>query len=238
MEDITTPEGGLKRKDHFKGKVSKLTLAGAVIDLGVDRPGFLHLTQLGDRNVKNIADVLQVGQEVDVWVKRVNSNKHFIDVTTQEPLGLEWSDIKKGMTVRGTVQKIEKFGAFVEIGAERPGLVHVSEMSHDYIKFPEEAVKVGQEVDAMVLDVDKKKRQIKLSMKALIEKPGEVMQAIVAEEEEEEDNTPIPSAMEFAMRNAMENSKSRGGKKGKRARSNNAALEDIFSRTLENYSEK
>ena len=51
-----------------------------------------------------------------------------------KPLDLEWRDMKKGMTVKGTVVRLEKFGAFVEIGAERPGLVHISEMAHGYVK--------------------------------------------------------------------------------------------------------
>ncbi len=239
----TTPEtGSVKRKDQFTGKVTKLTLGGAVVNLGIDRPGFLHLTQLGDKNIKNIEDVLKVGQELHVWVRKVNADKSFIDLTMTEPLALEWRDLKKGMTVHGKVEKIEKFGAFVAIGAERPGLVHVSEMSHDYVKFPEEVVKVGQEVDAEVLEVDRKKRQIKLSMKALIEKPEAVLKAakqeMAAAEEEEEDNTPTPSAMEFALRNAMGTNQGKGGtKKGKRSKSDNRTLEDIFERTLENYSE-
>jgi len=62
---------------------------------------------------------------------------------------------------------LETYGAFVDIGAERPGMVHVSELTHGYVKTPNEIVKEGDEVEAKVIDVDRKKKQIKLSMKAL-----------------------------------------------------------------------
>ncbi len=89
-----------------------------------------------------------------------------IELTMNEPLALEWREIKKGMNVKGTVVRLEKFGAFIEIGAERPGLVHISEMAHGYVKTPGDMVKVGDEVEAQVLDVQRRKKQIKLSMKA------------------------------------------------------------------------
>ena len=229
----------IKRKDHFKGKVTRITLAGAVIDLGLERPGFLHLTELGDSKIKNVDDVLEVGQELDVWVKRPAPSKPFIELTISEPLGLEWRDIKKGMTVTGKVEKIERFGAFVEIGAERPGLIHVSEMSHDYIRSPEEVVKVGEQVEARVLDVNRKKRQIKLSMKALTEKPGDILQAM-NDDDQEVDNSPVATAMEFALRAAMDRSPGAKNtkKKNKPEKRSSKALEDFYSRTLENYTEE
>ncbi len=239
MEDaIPTPAANqVKRKDHLKGTVTKLTLGGAVVDVGLDRPGFLHLTQIGDRSIKRIEDVLSEGQEIDVWVRKAGPGKDYIELTTSEPLALEWREIKKGMKISGSVVKIEKFGAFVEIGAERPGLVHVSEMSHDFVRTPEEVVKVGDVIEAMVLDVDRKKRQIKLSMKALVDRPEALLNEINNDVDEASDNTPIPNAMEFALRAAMEKSRGKSGSRKKQNKSGNQDLEDIFSRTLSNYKE-
>ena len=234
---VTPAENQVKKKDHLKGKVIKLTLGGAVVDVGLDRPGFLHLTQIGDRSIKRIEDVLSEGQEIEVWVRKAGPGKDFIELTTSEPLAMEWRDLKKGMKVSGSVVKIEKFGAFVEIGAERPGLVHVSEMSHDFVRTPEEVVKVGETIDAMILDVDRKKRQIKLSMKALVDKPEAILHELNNEISEEEDNTPVPNAMEFALRAAMEKSQSKGGSRKKQSKGGNQALEDIFNRTLSGYKE-
>ena len=69
------------------------------------------------------------------------------------------------MTVKGKVVRLETFGVFVEIGAERPGLIHISELSHAYVRTPGEVVREGDEVEAKVLEVNRRK-QIKLSIKA------------------------------------------------------------------------
>ena len=163
----------IRPKMKLAGKVIKLGLAGAVIDIGSTQPAVLHISQLppdeSENSLRRVEDVLQIGQDVEVWVRRVREDH--IELTMNKPLDLEWREIKVGMTVKGKVVRLEKFGAFVDIGAERPGLVHISEMAHGYVRSPEEIVKEGDEVEAEVLDVQRKKKQIKLSMKALIPEP-------------------------------------------------------------------
>lgn len=162
-----------KPKQHFTGTVLKTGLAGAIIDIGTDRPAVLHISQIvpesSDQPMKRVEDVLKVGQQIDVWVKKMKDGR--IELTMIKPLDLEWRDIKKGMTVKGQVVRLEKFGAFVEIGAERPGLIHISEMAHGYVRQPSDVVKEGDEVEAQVIDVNRKKKQIKLSIKALQPEP-------------------------------------------------------------------
>jgi predicted RNA-binding protein with RPS1 domain len=165
-------EGGLRPKTHFTGTVVKVGLAGALVDIGTGKPGLMHISQIvasTDEPIKRVEDVLQVGQSIDVWVRRVKDDR--VELTMVRPLGLDWRDIKKGMTVKGTVVRLEKFGAFVEIGAERPGLIHISEMAYGYVRQPSDVVKEGDEVESQVIDVNRKKRQIKLSMKALMPEP-------------------------------------------------------------------
>jgi predicted RNA-binding protein with RPS1 domain len=174
-------------------------------------------------------------------VRRVEPKKGRLELTMVKPLDLEWRDLNKGMVVKGTVTRLEKFGAFIEIGAERPGLVHISEMTHDYIKDPGEVVKEGDEVEVQVLEVNRRKRQIKLSMKALAEKPVKAPKAAhqpkekeVVEEAGKEE--PVPTAMEMALREAMERSKSREDdvkSKSRRKASSNDEMERILSRTLQ-----
>ena len=163
----------IKQKTHFTGLIKKIMLAGAIVDLGLDKPGLIHISQLvnpsADQPIKRVEDVLQVGQSVDVWVRKVKEDHY--DLTMIKPLDLEWREIKSGMVVKGTVVRLEKFGAFVEIGAERPGLIHISEMAHGYVRTPSEVVKEGDEVEAQVLEVNRRKKQIKLSLKALQEVP-------------------------------------------------------------------
>ena len=143
----------LKNKMYFRGKVVKTTLAGALVDIGIDTPGMVHISQLQKAPIKRVEDVIHEGDEIDVWVRRVSPKKGRIELTMIQPLGLEWGEIKKDMVITGKVIRLEKFGAFVDIGAERPGLVHISEMTHDFIRTPGDVVKEGDEVEVKVLDV-------------------------------------------------------------------------------------
>lgn len=194
-DQVAIPE--IKRKMHFTGKVVKTTLAGAVIDIGLDKPGVVHIAHISKDPVKRVEDAIEIGQEVEVWVRRLHQDAKHIDLTMIEPLPLEWREIKKGMVLSGKVVRIEKFGAFIDVGAERPGLAHISELTHDYIRTPEDAVKVGETVEVKVIDFNRRKKQIKLSMKAMQEPPAaEVF-------EEEEDKQPALTAMEMAYRKAL-----------------------------------
>lgn len=164
---------GLTLKEQFKGKVIKLAPAGALVEIGKEKPAVLHISEIarpeGKENCNNTDELLTVGDEIDVYVKRVKDG--LVQLTMNKPLDLEWREIKKDMVVKGVVTKLEKFGAFVEIGAERPGLVHISEMAHSYVRQPSDVLKEGDAVEAMVLEVNKRKKQIKLSMKALQPEP-------------------------------------------------------------------
>jgi small subunit ribosomal protein S1 len=243
--DIAGPElNEVKRKTHFTGTVLKTTLAGAVIDIGLDTPGVVHISQLQIEPVNRVEDIVQPGQQVDVWVHRVVPKKNRIELTMIKPLDLDWRDIEPDMVLKGKVTRLEKFGAFVDVGAERPGLVHISEMTHDYVKTPGEVVKEGDEVEVKVLNVDKRKKQIKLSMKALEEppikeikeptKPVKSSEPAPAAPEEEKDE-PVPTAMEAALREAMQRSKDQrvATKSRRKPKGSSNELEQILSRTLQ-----
>jgi small subunit ribosomal protein S1 len=236
----------IKRKQKFSGKVVKTTLAGAVVDIGLETPGVVHISQLQVEPVNRVEDVVQPGKEVDVWVQRVVPKKNRIELTMIKPLDLEWREIEKDMVLKGKVTRLEKFGAFVDIGAERPGLVHISEMTHDYIKEPGDVVKPGDEIEVKVLAVNRQKRQIKLSMKALEEPPVKEPKEVrptkstepAAVEKAEPPEEVIPTAMEIALREAMERSKEKHpeqvSERGKRKpKGTSDELEQILSRTLQ-----
>ena len=239
-----------KAKQKFEGKVLKTSLQGVLVDIGSPLPAFLHISQVIDAKdpkapVQNPEDLLKAGDPVTVWIKRVA--KDHISLTMIEPLAHEWRDLKPEMAIKGTIVRLESFGAFVEIGAERPGLVHVSELAHNFVRTPQEVVKVGDEVDVMVLEVDKRKKQIKLSVKALLEAPEEEMieapkggrrgkKAKIEEVEEvEEEVVPDPTFMEIALRQAMDRAEKRLPEisaRTKKQRRADDSVDDIFERTL------
>jgi small subunit ribosomal protein S1 len=245
----TTPAQGLseiKRKQHFTGTVVKITLAGALIDIGMETPGVVHISQIQAEPINRVEDVVKPGQQVDVWIQRIIPKKNRIELTMIKPLDLEWREIEKDMVVKGKVTRLEKFGAFVDIGAERPGLVHISEMTHDYIKDPSEVVKPGDEIEVKILSVNRQKRQIKLSMKAMeeppVKSPKESHSPKKAEHEskpseEPSKEEPVPTAMEIALREAMERSQEKvpvqpTEKNKSKGKDKSNELEQILSRTL------
>ena len=239
----------LTKKMMLKGTVTRLELYGAFVDIGLGFPAILHLSQLGKR-VNRVSDVLSVSEEVTVWVDKVDHAAKQIMLTLVEPLAVEWSDLAEGSVYTGKVMRLENFGAFIDIGAEKEGLAHVSELSHDYIRHPSEALSVDDEVQVQVLGFSKKKRRINLSLKALQEKPEAALEELSAAELEYDKADfaeEMPSAMEMAFRSAMNGGgdgvpmrgkprKGRGqqmdtGRKG-RNKNNRRLQDEIIMRTL------
>ncbi|MDX9990480.1 MAG: S1 RNA-binding domain-containing protein [Anaerolineales bacterium] len=254
-QETTLPGIDLKPKTQLTGKVVKITLAGAIVDVGQAVPGIVHISQLQSEPVKRVEDVVAVGQEINTWVRKAKSDR--IELTMIEPLGLEWRELKPETVVKGKVIRLETYGAFVEIGAERPGLVHISEMAHGYVKTPQEVVKEGDEIDVMVLEVDRKKKQIRLSMKATQPKPEEEVKEEPSPkadrsdrkrgpkkgaraqtehfEMDKEPSVPELTAFELAWQAALDRSKAeKAAKSKKNNKSENKDKEDIFDRTLKN----
>ncbi len=238
----------LEPKTKLSGKILKTTLAGALVDVGQNIPGVIHISQLSETTINKVEDVVKEGQIVDVWVRRVKKDR--IELTMIQPLALEWKEIEPDMVVKGKVVRLETYGAFVDIGAERPGMVHVSELTHGYVKTPNEVVKEGDEIEAKVLDVNRKKKQIKLSIKALepeIEefKPAkkeprkggnkhgskkETTESIAQEEAKEKELT----VMQIAWQEALNKANADRAFKVKRVRSGvSQEQEEILNRTLE-----
>ena len=237
----------LQPKMKLNGTVTRLELYGAFIDVGVGVNALVHISRLSTGHVNRVSDVLTVGDEVTLWIDKVDPETKQIMVTLIEPLKVDWRDLKNGQTYTGTVTRLENYGAFVDIGAEREGLVHISEISHDYVKHPSEQLTVGDEVQVQVLGFSKRKRRIDLSIKNLLEKPVAdepvYTKTEVAESFEEEEFEDVPSAMEFAFRQAMGdesvdaaisyNKRSRKqSRKSRKRRRSRRDQEELLDRTL------
>ena len=139
---VPTSFADLKPKMQLSGIVKRLELYGAFIDLGQGLTGLIHVSKLGGEQVNRVSDVLKEGDEVMVWVEKVDPERQQIMLTMVPPLAVDWTELQTDRPYSGKVTRLENFGAFVNIGAEREGLVHISELSHDYVKHPSEVVKV------------------------------------------------------------------------------------------------
>jgi small subunit ribosomal protein S1 len=220
----------LQPKMKLTGTVKKIELFGAFVDVGVGRDGLVHISALSKKPVGKVTDVVKEGDTVDVWVRRVDTQAGRIELSMVEPSGLDWSDIRNGQIYTGKVVKIEKFGAFIDIGAERPGLIHISELANYRVEVVTEIVKMGDMVEVKVIGVDSRKRQIKLSMKAL--------ETTEVPEDEEAANEPTLTAMQIALQRAMSADKGdaapSGGRPARSEKKQRGTQEDILSRTLAN----
>jgi small subunit ribosomal protein S1 len=181
--------GRLKVGDDVRGRVSGLTSYGAFVSLGA-ADGLIHISELSWDRVGNVADLLQVGQEVTVRVIKLDPETSRISLSLRQ-LGQDpWDQIERaypaGSVVEGEVTKIKKYGAFLQIGDGVEGLLHISEMAWEHVERPEDIVQVGQRLRVRVLQADRSRRRISLSLKQVAERPEfERAPAVYADEPEE-----------------------------------------------------
>lgn len=232
IEDTVAPESpatihDLRPKMMLTGRVTKIDLYGAFVDIGIGRDALIHISRLKRGPVNRVDEVLSEGDEVTVWVSRVDSQSGRVSLTMIKPLDVTWNDLKKGNVYTGRITRLEQYGAFVEIGAERPGLIHVSEMG-DELRRPNELFSLDQEVSVSILDFDRRKKRIDLALAR--EETGQVSGS------EAEDEEPPATAMEVALRRALEETDTPIAlrpRKGRRSRGRSRRTQDdILSRTL------
>lgn len=244
-DDDTSTIFNLSPRQQMSGKVKNITAFGAFVDLGLPQDGLVHISELARRKVEKVEDVVSVGQDVDVWVKKVDRKRGRISLTMVKPVLRRLRDIAEEDELEGAVTRLESYGAFIDIDSERDGLVHISQITHDYIKHPEEALTVGQTVQVKVLKVNKKKRQVDLSIKALlpppvVEKTEEKKQDRPSKKEEAEaavEEEPIPTAMAVAFASLQTNDDaetddSKPGSFSKERNKRKRQQNEIISRTL------
>jgi small subunit ribosomal protein S1 len=159
-----------------RGRVISMKPYGAFVDLG-GLEGMLHVSELGHTRVGKPEEVLSIGQEIDVQILKIEPAEKGKKGGERIALSLKslaadpWNEasrqLSEGMRVKGTVARLEAFGAFVQIAPGVEGLVHISELGAGRrINHPREVLKVGQEVEAAVLAVDHERHRISLSLAA------------------------------------------------------------------------
>jgi ribosomal protein S1 len=227
----------LEPKMRLEGTVTGIGLHGAVVDLGMSCEGLLHISQLaGDGEVDAVSEAVNVGDEVTVWVTDVQPDQNRVSLTMIEPPDVTWSELKEGRVYDGNVTRIEQYGAFVDIGAERPGLLHVREMSTGYVEHPNEMVSMGDEIEVRILRIDRQRQRIDLTRQGLEE---EVAAEPEPEEEPEAEEVTPQTAMEVAMERARaDRTKGADRRAEKQKKAEDAEREDILERTLSQHAKE
>ena len=179
----------------YHGTVKSLTSYGAFVDIGgID--GMCHVSELSWSRIKSPAEVLSVGDEVDVYVIAFDAEKRRISLGYKDPNGNPWTKFMNtfqvGDVAKVTIVKLMPFGAFAEVLPGVDGLIHISQIANRRIGKPEEVLTVGDIVDAKVTAIDEEKHKISLSIRAL--SAPEPAPARVVEEVEEEADDYAPEA--------------------------------------------
>jgi len=182
--------GKLAKGQILPGVVSSIVDFGAFVDLGgID--GLVHISELSWSHVNHPSEVVKVGDKVEVKVLEVDMDRERISLGLKQTQPDPWQELVKkypiGSILEGKVTKIVPFGAFVELGDDIEGLVHISEMARGHVETPEQVTAVGEQVHVKVQEVDLDRRRISLSMRAAGEALGTVIEIPPKEETEAAD---------------------------------------------------
>lgn len=167
----------------YTGVVKSLTSYGAFVDLGgVD--GMIHVSELSWSRIKNPAEVVSIGDTVEVYIKDLDTEKKKVSLGYKKAEDNPWAVLERdypvGSVVKVKIVSLTTFGAFAQIIPSIDGLIHISQIAKERINKPADVLSVGQEVDVMITDIDFDKKRVSLSMKALLtdeeEAPAEDIQ--------------------------------------------------------------
>ena len=187
---------------EITGKVKQVTDFGAFVDIGAGRDGLVHISELTVGRVTNVKDIVEEGQSVTVWIKRLNRERNRISLTMISPETKTIRDLQEGEIVEGVVSRMVPYGAFIDIGVGTDALLHVREMGNNYVEKPEDVVEIDEKLEVRIIT-------------GLREEPEEDVadsaEADAAQGEESEgqvvdkfENVEVLSPMELAFKRAME----------------------------------
>lgn len=157
---------------QVKGEIRNLTAYGAFMGLEEGIDGMIHVSDLSwTRKINHPSEILKKGDEVEAVVLSIDKENQRVSMGMKQLDNDPWSDIdgkfKVGDVVKGTVAKIASFGAFVSLDGDIDGLIHISQLSEEHVERVKDVIKVGDEVEARVIKVDKMERRVGLSIKAV-----------------------------------------------------------------------
>ena len=175
-----TLEEGMK----FNGTVKSLTNYGAFVDIGgID--GMIHISELSWTRIKSPSEVVKVGDQVEVYIKALDRENQKVSLGFKKVEDNPWEILKRdypvGTKLTAKVAGVTSFGAFATVIPGIEGLIHISQISWERIKTPADVLSVGDEVEVVITDIDFDKKRVSLSMKELLEKPEEIIEALADE---------------------------------------------------------
>ncbi len=159
---------------HIKGKVRNMTTYGAFVEIENDIDGMIHVSDMSwTRKINHPNEVLKVGEEVEAVILDIDPTQQRISLGLKQTEVDPWANIEQiykiGDVVKGKVTKVTAFGAFIELSHKIDGLVHISQISRDHVEKVKDKLNLGDEIEAVVIKIDKDERRIGLSIKALEE---------------------------------------------------------------------
>ena len=166
--------GKYRPGERVRGSVTRLVEFGAFLELEPGIEGLIHISEMSwAKKVRKASDVVKPGEMVEAVILGVNAEERRISLGLKQALGDPWREVERnlplGAVVQGPIRSITKFGAFVEVAEGVEGMIHVSEISAEKrINHPQDVLRLGQVVKALVLAIDAEKRQLRLSMKQLV----------------------------------------------------------------------
>jgi predicted RNA-binding protein with RPS1 domain len=164
---------GLKAGDTIEGTITGIAPFGAFVDIGVGKDGLVHVSELAEGRVERPEDAVQVGDRYIFKLLEVDPEGTRISLSLRKAMRTQkLQSLEPGTIIEGSVSGLAPFGAFVDIGVGRDGLVHISELSEARVARVEDAVKPGDKVTVRVLEVDPQSKRISLTMR-LEDKPRE-----------------------------------------------------------------
>lgn len=176
---------------HYKGVVKSITNYGAFVDLG-GVFGMIHISELSWTHIKNPSEVVNIGDEVDVYVKDINEETKKISLGYKDPDANPWEILRRDFpvdtVVDATIVGLTTFGAFANVIPGIDGLIHISQIANKRIEKPEDVLKIGETVKAKIIAIDFEKKRVSLSIRALL--PVEDS-APAAEAEAVKDEAPV-----------------------------------------------
>ena len=153
--------------------ITKITKSGIFIELEEGIEGFLHIDDISwAKQIKNLSDNFKKGESIEVVVLLIDKENKRIQIGRKQLSENPWASLKskypKGSVINGTITSITEFGVFVKVDEDIEGLIHISQLSNEKIEDPNTHFKVGDEIKAAVIDIDKDKKKVSLSVKELL----------------------------------------------------------------------